>query len=1119
MSLSEFSLRHKPIITAAVMILMLAGVLVYNSISRREDPEYVVRACLVLTDWPGTPVTEVEELVTAPLEREISGLDGVRWVRSVNTPGKSEIYVELDRATPGDEVAQMWDRVRSRVERVPMPSKKVVPLVIDDFGDTNVQMLTLHQRPLPGDDEVRPENRYSFRDIDVFSKLVADELKLVDGVAKVSRYGVRKEVVYLEVDGGRWSQLSLTKDQLSQLLDRRNVVASGGSFDAESGRFFVKPSGRLDTVREINSVVVGTAGEEGSEVPVQLEDLGIEVRRTYQDPPGELCRYGDREGSYDCVAVAFSMKAGSNIVAVCAHARETVVDLQENRKVLPPDLAVHFVHDQSINVTRKIDDFIWNVIGAIVLVVIVVFLMVGLRSAVVMAANIPLVILASLACFPLVDVQMEQISLAAMIIALGMLVDNAVQICDQTRRLLSEGKSAFEAAKQGAEQLSFPILIATGTTIGAFFPMLIGLQGGTREYIRSLPISITITLGLSYVLAMSFCVLLAYWFIKPAKDPTLSLSPVIALFQLLGRRLKKGKGGGADPSQKKAGLFSRLFPMAVGLAIRGRIVVLAISAVLLVAVTRLPVGSEFFPKDLRDQFAIDIWLPEGASIEQTDVVAGQVEEILRKLSPGTDAEGNAVERLLSFRTSVGSGGGRWYLGRSPEPQKPSFAELMVRTTDGALTSAYAAQLRRVFEQGDEELGIAPIVGARVIPRELVMGPAVDAPIGIRLFGPNAGASFADERLMREHGHKLMNILRAQEGTWDVYDSWGSPSYQLHVDVDEDRANLAGVTNQAVADSLNAYLSGHLLTTFLEGDHRVPVYLRLPPEQREGADGLRSVWVEGEGGKVPLLSVAEIEPRWEPARFERRFQQRVLEVRARVEDGYLANDIVNEILKTPEYENWKADLPPGYWVEIGGEMFESQQSRGELGVSVVISMLIIVLLLIVQYNGIVKPIIILSTLPLALIGALPGLYFTGNPLGFMPQLGLLALFGIVVNTAIIFLEFADDLIREKVKASDGSGPVMGISRSEFIECLVQAGQLRLLPIAMTTLTTIGGLLPLALAGGPLWEGMAWLMIFGLVVATVLTLVVVPSLYALFVLEFKMRPLPRAIAASEPKVAGA
>ncbi|MEO0649509.1 MAG: efflux RND transporter permease subunit, partial [Planctomycetota bacterium] len=441
----------------------------------------------------------------------------------------------------------------------------------------------------------------------------------------------------------------------------------------------------------------------------------------------------------------------------------------------------------------------------------------------------------------------------------------------------------------------------------------------------------------------------------------------------------------------------------------------------------------------------------------------------------------------------------------PEAPKQNFAEVVVRTTDGWLTNGYVESLRRVIEEGDPELGLEPITVARVVPRELMLGPVVDAPIGLRIYGPRLGAGFADEQVMRDQAGRLIAIIRDHPGTSDVYETWGSSSYQLDVDIDEDRANLAGVTNAAVAQTLNAYFNGQHLTTFREADNQIPVYLRLNPSQRGSLDGLNAAYVEGVAGKVPLDAVASVESRWAPAKIERRFLQRAIEARALVRDGYSANDVVLEIMDGARFAEWEDGLPAGYRWEVGGSLFESSQSRGELMIAVRISALVIVLLLIIQYNGFAKPLIILTTVPLALIGALPGLYFTGNPLGFMPQLGLLSLFGIVVNTAIIFIEFAEGLIEERSKASAGSGPILGLTTQEFRECLVDAARVRLLPIAMTTLTTIGGLLPLGLAGGPLWEGMAWLMIFGLIVATLLTLVVIPALYSIAVERFGMSPI--------------
>jgi multidrug efflux pump subunit AcrB len=856
------------------------------------------------------------------------------------------------------------------------------------------------------------------------------------------------------------------------------------------GRVTVTPTGDFDAVGQLDSIVVSRVGEGTSRIPVYLDDVGLSVERGYEDPPTSITRYGDANGTNPCVIVAFTMKRGANLVDVCTDAKALIRKLTVVDKVLPPDIAVDLVSDQSENVTRKINDFVANVVAAVVIVIAVVFLMVGLRSATVMAANIPIVIIGSLALVTLFGVQLEQISLAAMIIALGMLVDNAVQIADQTRRYLGQGMSAFQAALKGANELSFPMLIATGTTIAAFYPMLLGLKGTTLEYIYSLPVTITVVLGISWFMAMSFCVLLAHWVIEVPKDPSASLSPVIRVFQLLRRKPK-------EPKEPKPGLYD----LALRGALKLKWLVLIGSFALLGLVMTLPVGSEFFPQDIRDQFTIDVWLPEGANIEQSDAAAKQVEKILVALSPH---EGQ--ERLRAMATIVGKGMPRWYLGRNPETSKLNYTEIVVRTTEGRFTEGYANAVQRISMKGDEKLGLDPVVGARVIVRQLMMGPSVDAPIGIRIFGPRLGAGFADLSVMRAQSDGLLELFLEHPGTWDIYDTWGSAAYQLDVNVDEDKANLAGVTNASLARTLNAYLSGHYITTFREGDHQIPVYLRLPQEERTSLDELRSAYVEGISGKVPLDSVATIGARPMPARIDRRFLQRVIEVRARNRPGYTSNNIVLDVLGSDGFKDWERKLPPGYWWEIGGELFESNLSKADLKTSITISLLAIVLLLIIQYNGIVKPIIILTTLPLALIGAIWGLYLTDNPLGFMPQLGLLSLFGIVVNTAIIFLEFADGLIKEKIEKSDGSGPIQGITKQEFRSCLVEAGKVRLLPIAMTTLTTIGGLLPLALAGGPLWEGMAWLMIFGLIVATLLTLIVVPSLYAIFVETFRRKPLP-------------
>lgn len=1108
MNLAAFAIRYRPIVLTLVTLLMGWGLVSFFTMPRREDPEYTVRTCAVSTSWPGAPATKVEELITKPIEEACDRIDAVDVVRSTTKNGLSTVFIDAEETVSPDTIANVWDKVRANVARVQMPEQGITPIVNDEYGDTHVILAAIYQTPLPGETEISSQDEYSLRELDTISEQIKDELRLLDGVAKSEQYGVVEEAIYAETDAGTWSQLQLTTDQLQQLIQSRNIVAPGGTIDTVSGRFTVKPGGELNAVDELNSIATGMAGEGDESRQVYLPDQGIKVVRDYVDPRQIISRFGDAKTSRPCVIVAVSIKSGANTVNVCNAAKARIEEMRTAELSIPPDIGVKYISDQSENVTMKIDQVLSNVVGAIVIVVIVVYLVVGFRSAMVMAGNIPVVVLAAIALITLFDVQLEQISLASIIIALGLLVDNAVQVCDQSRTNQIEGMSPIEASVKGSSQLSTAMLMGTATTIAAFAPMLIGLTGSTREYVYSLPVTLSMTLGISWVLAMTFCTILAATFIRAPADATKPSAPLPWLFAKIVSVLSRRKGAAADSSHQPDPI-DRVFRKTVRACIDHKFLTIGVAIGLFVATTALPIASEFFPKDMRDQFPIEVFLPENSTIEQTDAVARQVETILQKLSPQigsdgqprTDTSGETLQKIRGFRTMVGRGGSRWYLSWGPEPVNAAYAEILVRTTEAKFTPELVRRVREIAERGDEALGIKPIVGARIVPMELQLGPSED-PVQIRV----TGAGFADMSRMRYFADKVKKMIRETPGTWSETDSWGVTGYQLRVDVDEDSASLAGVTNLDIANTLNAYYSGHRLTTFREGDHLVPVYLRLAGNERTSLDGLQTAFVEASSGaKVPLDAVATLTPRWEPATIERRDLNRIVSVSSQVEPGVLGNDVVKGIMASDDMEQLKLGMPAGFSVEVGGNLEKSNESAESLTVCLAISVMTIVLLLVIQYNGWAKPLIILATLPLALIGALPGLYFTDNALGFMPQLGILSLFGIVLNTGIIFIEFADLLIKDAAEKSDGSGPICGLTRDEFRGCLVDACKQRLLPIFLTTATTIGGLLPLAMGGGPLWEGMSWCMIYGLIVATLLTLLVVPALYAMFVETFHVKPV--------------
>ena len=1107
MNLAAMAMRYRPVVITLVTLLTLWGCWTYVTIPRREDPEFTIRRCVVITPWPGASALKLEELVTEKLESALDGVQGVKELKSTTTEGLSLIYVELDNSVAVGDIQNSWDKIRAKVARVPMPDPRIRPIVNDDFGEMSVLILGIYQKPVEGETTVRPEVRYTTRELEEYADQIRDTFRALPGVSKVEKHGVNNEAIYIESDLENWSNVDLTIDRLRQLVAARNIVPTGGSVSTDAGKFNIKADGEFDAVSEIESILVGSVITDDSNNPVRLKDIGLDVQRSYIDPARYHCRFTDAEASYPAVILGVTMRSGANIIDVCETCVERLRLMTDVDQTLPADLGVTPVSQQSDNVRGKMTSVINNVIEAIVIVIVVVFLLVGGRTATVMAANIPIVVLGSLAIIRLFGVQLEQVTLASIIISLGLLVDNAVQVCDQTRVNLIDGMKPKQAAIEAAKLLMLPMLIGTLTTVAAFVPMLYALQGPEAEYIYSLPVTLSTTLLLSWVFAMTICVIFAAAFIRAPKTPDEPAGPIpwlmVKLGPMMSKLRRKKKASQETSSANRENIFMRFYGATAAIAVKNKWLVVIASIGLLIGSALLPISTEFFPKDQRDQFVIYVDLPENASIEQTDKAVAKLEKIVRKLSPIVNEAGETVERLRAMRSIVGGGGSRWALAVDPPAPGSNISEILVRTTDGKWTNSLVADIRRVADEGDEELGLQAIAGARVSTKTLSVGPPAD-PVNIGL----SGEGFASIRTLRDTADQIKQLVEEHPDTWDVHDSWGNDGFQIKLDIDTERANLAGVTNYDIANTLSAYYSGVPLTRFREGGHQIPVFFRLKPGDRQDLTGIESAFVEGHSGKIPLASIATAKPAWEPAKIRRKQLDRTIEIIGDVEEGVSGNDVVLSIMRSDKMKQIIADLPLGYKVTVGGSYEKSQESMGQMIVSFAISFLLIVFILVVNYNGWSKTLLILTTLPLAAMGAMFGLWISGNPLGFMPQLGLLSLFGIAINTGVIFIEFADILIGQRAQRAEStgeSGPISGISREAFYDCLVQAGKQRMLPIFLTTATTVGGLLPLALSGGPLWEGLAWLMIYGLLIATVLTLYVLPALYAIVVDTFGIQPL--------------
>jgi len=687
MSLPRFAVKKTAITMTIVVLAFILGLSQYNSMSRRADPAFTTRQCTITTAWPGVDAERVERLVTATLENEISQLAEVDYVRSTTTTGLSVIYVTLPDDLPVGEIQQTWERVRGKVDivRPTLPQGTRDPEVNDDFGDSAIILLAVHEPISDGS-----EPKYSPSELKTIADRIDERLFQIEGVSKTSLHGDRREAIYVETDPEVWATSDLTINDLESLLSARNITTPGGSLDTDTVRVGVQPSGEFVSVQEIGSVIVA-GGESGT--PITLADAGFRVRRDYEDPPRHVVRYANPSGDATAIIVSAWMKDGYKVTDLGPEIVRTIEQMRTIDRTIPEDIEVDVVFDQAAFVENKINDFVMNVLQAIGIVVAVAFVMAGLRSAIVMAVAIPFVMITSIGISATAGIALEQMSIASLIIALGMLVDNAVVVCDNTKRFMEEGLEPRAAAVKGVEQIMFPTLMGTLTTVCAFAPMAFFLKGARQEFVFSIPFVVSTTLLTSWVLAMTLTTLAASWIIRPSKGR------ITTPLGLVGNIMFRNSEGN-PVLDGYAGILRAL------LRVKG--LVIATVAAMFVGSASLPVGSEFFPDDLRDLGYVDVWLPEGASLERTDRATREVEQLVRELSPQ-----NGTERLASMYTSVGGSGPRFSPGVSPTPPAANFAQIILQTTDPKATAGFVEEIRRE--------AAARMPGVRVIPRKLALG--------------------------------------------------------------------------------------------------------------------------------------------------------------------------------------------------------------------------------------------------------------------------------------------------------------------------------------------------------------------------------------------------------------
>ena len=1022
MSITRLAIEKNRVTTVALVVILFGGLSSYFGLPRAEDPGFVMRVALVQTFFPGASPERVELLVTDKLEKSIQQIPELDYVASQSKTGASFLFATILGSYT--DMRPIWDDLRRKVEatRPDLPEGIIGPFVNDEFGDVFGTIITIS-----GED-------YTYAELKDVADDVRDELLRIPEVAKVEIYGDQEEQIFVEFNNARLSELGLSPAQLQTILGSRNIVIPGGQINTGDERISLEPSGNFETVEDLRRSVIRLPG---SDQVMQLQDVAT-VERGYVDPPQTLARSTGARA----LALAVSLREGGNIIQLGERVQEVYRRMQAE---YPIGIDFDRVAFQPEIVDQKIDDFVGSMLQAIAVVIFVALVALGLRTGLVVSSLIPMAMLMSMLIMAMLGIGLDQMSLASLIIALGMLVDNAIVMSESIQTQMGEGKDRLEAAVDSAAELRVPLLTSSLTTAAAFLPIFLA-ESEAGEYTAPLFKVVTITLLSSWVLSLTMVPLLAYRFLKVRRRATTGFdTPFYRRYRnvlLWGLRHRPAALAGIVGTFVVAMMGFRFIP------------------------------NIFFPPSDRALLTGDLELPIGAPIERTEQAVRQLDRFIEDELRG-NAEVNGEHKVENWVSFIGEGAPRYVLTYAPEMPSPEYAYVMLNTSSRAAVDALIPRLERFV------LDEMPDVVATFKPA--ILGPPVNAPIEIRVSGREVDVIF-----------DLVDQVKMQigtiAGTRNITDDWGRRTKKILVKVNGARARRAGVSNRDVAVSLQTVLSGIETTQFREDDKIIPVTMRSVSADREDLgkiEGL-NVYSQVTGRSVPLKQVADLEVVWQPAKILRRDRLRTVTVQAELKPGVTAAATMAQF--QPWLDEMAQVLPLGYRFEVGGEVAESAKSQASINAKMPIALLIIVLLLVGQFNSVRKPLIIMLTVPLALIGVVVGLLVAQSYFGFMTFLGVIALIGIVINNAIVLL----DRIRIE-EVENHRAPA---------DAIIEAAQRRLRPILLTTATTVGGLLPLWLGGGPMWEPMAIAIIFGLAFATALTLGLVPILYSvLYRVSFK------------------
>lgn len=929
MNLAKWCITNNRTSLVLFLLIAVSGVMTFFSIPKGEDPDFTIRTGVISTVFPGASPQRVEELVTDKLEEKIREIDGVKTVKSQSMSGLSIIEVEFQDAIM--DMQPYWQKLRNKVDDAAkdLPDEAQTPVVNDEFGDVYGIVIAL-----AGDG-------FSYRELKDAADDLRDELLKLKGVGKVERWGVQDERIFVDFTNSRMAAAGISPFVLAQMIDNQNTLQPSGSSMVGPERIVIEPTGEFKGVEDIYSLSIRPPGKKTS---VRLADVA-DISRGFSDPPSTMARYNGKP----CLMLAVSMADGGNITELGDRVAKRLNELRADMYVgLDTDLVVF----QPDYVNKAINDFMINLLESFAFVVVIILLFAGLRTGVIAGSLVPMAMLGCIALMPYFGVGLQRISIASLIISLGILVDNGVVVSEAILVRLASGENRLKAATGAVGELWMPLLAASLTTIFAFLPIPLATTHPVGEFCSSLFIVVTLTLTCSWGLSMSLVPMLCYYLLKP--------KVTIQTFSSRLYRLYRGL------------LMWSLAHRAV--FVTGILLCCAVSGW---AFQFLP--KMFFPPNERAQFTIDFWQPYGTDITATERRVERLEKVLL-----------ADRDVTSVGVFVGHGGPRWYLPLNLEQKNDNLATFVVNTVSIESVEQVIKRTRRALEKDFPD--------ADYSLNRLMNGPPVGAKLQIRLSGPDIKTLYT----LRD---KIAPIVEARQGVIRVWDDWGQWTKKMVVQVDQDKAREAGLSSFDVAVSLQAAMSGLPASDYRDGDTIIPILLRNDEGFRNHLDKIDSlnVYSYDSGASVPLSQVATTRLDWQPSDIRRRDQGRTMTIKADVADGYYAQSILTKVRPAVKELMDGPDWPLGYTVEYGGEFEESSEAQAAINANMPLAMGLLVLVLVFQFNSIRRPLIILLTLPPMIIGISTGMLATNSPFGFMAMLGMISLLGIIVNNAIMLID--------------------------------------------------------------------------------------------------------------------